>query len=138
MASLPVHLEWVAPAGCPSREEILGVIERTVGASTLRSAVDARVIVTQDEREFRAEVTISASGATSSRSLAGESCRAIGDAAAFVVALAASPDASPPALPRPAAPAPAPAASTEPSASPLAPEPRRTAFLDASLLVNSG
>ncbi len=136
MASLPVHLEWVAPAGCPSREEILGVIERTVGASALRGAVDARVIVTQEEREFRAEVTVSASGATSTRSLAGESCRAIGDAVAFVIALAASPDANPPAPPRPAAPVPAP--SIEPAASPPAPRLRRVAFIDASLFVDSG
>jgi hypothetical protein len=138
MASPPVHLEWVAPAGCPSRDEILGAIERTVGATALRSAVDAQVIVTKDERQFRAAVTVSASGATSTRSLAGESCRAVGDAAAFVVALAASPDARPPAPALPAPSAPATAAVIERSASPPAVPLRRNAFFDASFFVDVG
>ena len=135
MPSLPVHIEWVAPAGCPSHDEILGVIERIVGASALRSAVDARVIVTQDPHEFRAEVAVSASGATSTRSLTGESCRAVGDAAAFIVALAANPDANPPAT---ATPAPAPAASIEPAGPPAAPSLRRAAFLDAAFFIDVG
>jgi hypothetical protein len=136
MASPPVHIEWVAPAGCPSHEEILGVVERIVGSSALRSAVDARVIVTQDAREFHAEVTVSASGATSTRSLTGESCRAVGDAAAFIVALAANPDANP-VPPVAAAPPPAPRPSIEP-ASPPSPEVRRVAFLNASVFVDVG
>ncbi len=138
MASPPVHLEWVAPAGCPSRDEILGAIVRTAGATPLRGAVDAQVIVTQDERQFRAAVTVSASGATSTRSLEGESCRAVGDAAALVVALAASPDARPPAPALPAPSAPADAHVIELTASPPAVPLRRNAVFDASFLVDVG
>ena len=137
MASPPVHIEWVAPAGCPSHEEILGVVERIVGSSALRSAVDARVTVTQDEHEFHAEVTVSASGATSTRSVTGESCRAVGEAAALIVALAANPDANP-APPVPAGPAPAPPPAIEPVASPASPDSRHAPFLGASLFVDLG
>jgi hypothetical protein len=137
MASPPVHIEWVAPAGCPSHEEILEVVERIVGSSALRSAVDARVTVTQDEHEFHAEVTVSASGATSTRSLTGESCRAVGDAAALIIALAANPDANP-APPVPARPAPAPPPSIEPVASPANTDRRRAPFLGASFFVDLG
>jgi hypothetical protein len=137
MASPPVHLEWVAPAGCPSRAAIQDAIGRTVGASALRGAVEARVVVTQDEREFRAEVTVSASGATSTRSLVGESCSAIGDAAALVVALAANPDASPAVPAAPATPPP-PAPSTPHAASSLVSPLRRNAFVDASFFVEQG
>ena len=136
MATPPVHIEWVAPAGCPSHEDILGVIERIVGSSALRSAVDARVTVTQDEREFHAEVTVSASGATSTRSLTGESCRAVGDAAALIVALAANPDANPAPL-VPAEPPPAHPPSIEPVASPSF-ELRGVAYLDGSFAVDLG
>jgi hypothetical protein len=138
MPSLPVHIEWVAPAGCPSRDEMLGVVERIVGANALRSAVDARVIVTRDERGFHAEVTVSSSGATSTRSLVGESCRAVGDAAALVVALAASPEENPPAPRLPAAPAPILAPPPERDASPAPPRVRRVVFVDASFFVNDG
>jgi hypothetical protein len=137
MTSPPVHVEWVAPAGCPSQEEILGVVERIVGPGPLRSAVDARVTVTQDEREFHAEVTVSASGATSTRSLTGESCRAVGDAAALIIALAANPDANP-APPVPARPAPAPPPAIEPVASPANLDRRRAPFLGASFFVDLG
>lgn len=138
MASPPVHIEWVAPAGCPSQEEILGVVERIVGSSPLRSAVDARVTVTQDASEFHAEVTVSTSGATSTRSLTGESCRAVGDAAAFIIALAANPDANP-VPPLPAGPPPVPPPSSEPVvASRPDREVRRIAFLDASFFVDVG
>jgi hypothetical protein len=137
MTSPPVHIEWVAPAGCPSHEEILGVVERIVGSSTLRSAVDAHVTLTQDERAFRAEVTVTASGATSTRNVTGESCRAVGDAAALIVALAANPDASP-APPVTGGPARAPPPSIEPAASPPNPELRHAAFLDASFFVDIG
>jgi hypothetical protein len=137
MATPPVHIEWVAPAGCPSHEEILGVVERIVGSSALRSAVDARVTVTQDEHEFHAEVIVSASGATSTRSVTGESCRAVGDAAALIVALAANPDANP-APPAPARPASAPPPAIEPVASPASPDRRRAPFLGASLFVDLG
>ncbi len=136
MASPPVHIEWVAPAGCPSQQEVLGVVERIVGPSALRSAVDAQVTVTQDEHEFHAQVTVSASGATSTRSLTGESCRAVGDATALIVALAANPDANP-VLPVPTEPPPAPPPAIEPAASP-SPELRRVAFLDASFFVDVG
>jgi hypothetical protein len=37
MGNPAVHIEWVAPAGCPSHEEILGVIEQIVGSSDLRA-----------------------------------------------------------------------------------------------------
>jgi hypothetical protein len=137
MASPPVHIEWVAPAGCPSHEEILGVVERILGSSALQSAVDARVTVTQDEGGFHAEVTVTASGATSTRSVNGESCRAVGDAAALIVALAANPAASAEDA-VPASPAPAHPPSIEPVASAPNPERRRTAFLDASLFVDLG
>lgn len=136
MASPPVHIEWVAPAGCPSEEEILGVVERIVGSSTLRSAVDARVTVTQDNGEFHAEVTVSASGATSTRNLTGESCHAVGDAAALIVALAANPAAGAEAA-VPAVPARVPP-SIEPVASAPNPEHRRSAFLHASFFVDLG
>jgi hypothetical protein len=138
MPSLPVHLEWVAPAGCPSREEILGVVERIVAAKALRSEVDARVIVTEDEHGVRAEVTVSASGATSTRSLAGESCRAVGDATALIIALAASPDENPQPPPLPVAQAPTLAPPPERAASPPPPLLRRAAFIDASFFVNEG
>jgi hypothetical protein len=128
----PVHLEWVAPAGCPSHGEILEAIERTVGAGARGGAVDARVIVTAGERELRAELTVSASGATSTRSLTGESCRAIADAATLVIALAANPDAVPLASP-PAPPPPAPPT----SAAAPPPVPRRAVFVEASFLVDS-
>jgi hypothetical protein len=114
---------------------MVGTIERIVGANVPPNAVEARVMVTQDEREFHAEVTVSASGATSTRGLAGESCRAVADAAAIVIALAARPDASasPSAVPIPTF-----ARRVEPVTLPPSPALRRPFFVEASFLVDSG
>jgi hypothetical protein len=138
--TLPVHLEWVAPAECPSREEEAGAIARTIGTSKLEGAVDARVVVTQVGGEFHAEVSISASGATSTRSLEGESCRAVADAAALIVALAANPDAAP-TMPAATPPAPVPApgepAATKPAETPGPLEAVRPYFVEGSFLLDS-
>jgi hypothetical protein len=130
----PVHLEWLAPADCPSQSDVLGAIERMIGTGGLRGAVDARVIVTPGEGEFRAEVTVSASGATSTRSLVGESCRAVADAATVIVSLAANPGPTPP-EPEPP---PAPMLPTSPSSAATESPSRRSVVVEGSFLFDSG
>jgi hypothetical protein len=144
-ATPPVHLEWVAPEACPSSGEVSDAIARSIGAARLESPVTARVTVRREGAEWRAEVTVSTGGAESARSLTGESCRAVAEAATLIVALAASPDASlPDAPPAPTPPPPRreePPAALPPPPPPPAPSPARRAFfaagsvaLDTSLL----
>jgi hypothetical protein len=94
---VPLRLEWVAPAGCPSHADVLADIERTIGDVESSSFVVARVVVAHppNARSFRAEVQLTAAGSTTSRALEADTCRAVANAAALIVALAINADALP-------------------------------------------
>jgi hypothetical protein len=126
----PVRLEWVAPAECPTRDDVLAGVERIlVGArGGSRQAVVARAVVSKlGPGQWQVELTTRAGESEGERSVNASSCKALADAAALVLALAANSTAtatsspSPPPPPPPSrspspSPAPAPATATAPPA----------------------
>jgi len=93
----PVELTWEAPQDCPTADEVRAEIARLLGPSeTSRGTIVARAVVVQEGEAFRLELRAadaSAGGAGGSRSLTGESCRTVADAAALIVALMIDPEA---------------------------------------------
>jgi hypothetical protein len=120
----PVALEWKAPGGCPTKQQILAGVERILGGrgSGTRQAVSARAVVSKVGADrWTVVLTTRTDAATGERTVGGDSCKAVGDAAALVLALAVNPEASP-AAPLPV-PVPLPGAAPTPGTpTPVAPE----------------
>src|SRR5688572_24184742 len=87
-----VELSWVAPAECPSQAH---VTRRTNQALSSETPVDfrANVLVTR-ERAWIAHIALERRGVRETRRVEGESCAALADAVALIIALAASADGS--------------------------------------------
>jgi hypothetical protein len=114
-------LEWLAPAGCPTQQQVEQAVLQ--GRLDRRAApgreVSAKVIVERHTGgTFRAELTTSAPEGRGVRLLQGESCDAIASASAVVLALALDPPAEPAPPPEPAPEAPTPALTTAPQPRP--------------------
>ncbi len=93
-------LTWTAPASCPSRDDVARQIRGAAGAE-LPPGLRARAAVQEANGGWRADVELSEGGEASSRHVEGETCRAVADAVAVMVAIAVTPDAAPPAAPPP-------------------------------------
>jgi hypothetical protein len=87
------QLEWVAPAGCPSREGVLEEIDHMVGGSDASKLLIARVSITQVGPIFRGEVELGGPATEPARTLEADSCGAVAEAAAVVIAFAVNQDA---------------------------------------------
>lgn len=90
-------LGWSAPSECPSRDPMRARILQLVGEGKhSRDAVDATVRIERRSNGalFDANVTLSAGGRTTDRHLDGDSCEAVSDAAALIIALAIDPEAA--------------------------------------------
>jgi hypothetical protein len=91
-----LDLEWVAPAECPGRGEVLVELERLVGvlpAAPSHGGVRARVVLSRGadaNSPWRGVVTTFGEGA-GERSLRAPSCRALVDATALILALRVDP-----------------------------------------------
>jgi hypothetical protein len=139
----PLELDWPSHEGCPRREEVLAEAYRLLGGRPEASArrVRAAATVTPNAGKWRLEMQTESDGARGKRSLSAETCRALGEAAALILALAYDPEAvarhdsrvdpapppkEPPApraepLPSPPPPAPPPALRASPPPSPAWP-----------------
>src|ERR1700722_16794915 len=117
----PVGLEWNAPGGCPTKQQVLAGVERILGGrgSGARQAVSARAVVSKlGADRWTVVLTTRTDTATGERTVGGDSCKAVADAAALVLALAVSSETAAP-LP---VPLPAPLPGTAPvTAAPGAP-----------------
>lgn len=137
-ARAPVTLEWSAPSGCPSHDEMVDRIARIVGDAVPTEPLAVRAIVTGEAGgTFAADVTMTASAQSNARHFDASSCAAVSDAVALVVALAVNPRAIEDAheaqaiAPRPASSAIAPPAAVAPSSS------RRAFAIGASAIVDA-
>ncbi len=86
----PVELEWQAPAGCPSGADFLAQIsDRSDEALPLRVTLDVRA---RADGTWEAELTMLRNGPTAERrTIEGESCQAVVDAAALITGLRKGP-----------------------------------------------
>jgi hypothetical protein len=91
-----VTLEWSAPEACPSSAAVSTAIDRSLGTNRSTAPVHARVLVSQEASTFHAEIDLGGPGALETRRIDAESCGALADAVALVLALAADSDAAPP------------------------------------------
>ncbi len=91
-APLPLALEWIAPAQCPARAEVLRDVARLVGpAATLERPVAARALLFRGEDE-RWHVQITTFGESGGeRSLDAASCEALTRATVLVLAIRIKP-----------------------------------------------
>src|SRR5262245_300757 len=89
-ADSPLVLVWQAPDECPSGPGVTRAVERLI-TKPPALALPATVVVRKRDERFTAEIRTSGG----SRHLEGESCRAVGEAVAMVLALAIDPDATP-------------------------------------------
>jgi hypothetical protein len=135
----PVALEWTAPPECPTRDEMFERITRTIGKTEgTPDPVRAWASALQEESgDWRGEVELSAFGQTATRSVHGNSCRAVSDALALIIALVVNPDAPPAIPPEPRT---TPDASPPPAnVAPPAPARRHPRFIfGASGLIDTG
>jgi hypothetical protein len=93
----PVQLEWSAPGACPQAAHVHAEVERLVGgwekvARERGIEAEAQVALTSPRR-WRLVLRVRGAEAEGTRVLEGESCEALADAAALVLALALSPEA---------------------------------------------
>jgi hypothetical protein len=117
----PVRLEWIAPSPCPGQSDVLAAVNRILGSGGgVRQAVVARATVSKSGPRWRVALTTRAANSEGERTIEAATCRTLADAAALVIALAASPEARPhetevPLSPPP--PSPLPGSSSTPAAS---------------------
>jgi hypothetical protein len=111
-AALPPHaaaLTWVAPAGCPTADEVMEDVERTlVTRRTTPPAVSAVAHVAEGPRElWRGDLVLRVGDTRTERRFEAESCAAIATVVALIIAIAvedapaAAPVVSSPAAPPP-------------------------------------
>jgi hypothetical protein len=90
----PIEVEWTAPAGCPTREEIVAEVDRLLGGrphAGKRMAVRAEARV--EEPGWVLEMVIRDDSGSGERRVAGATCGEVGNAAALIIALAFDPKA---------------------------------------------
>jgi hypothetical protein len=123
-AQAPLTLDWQAPDGCPTGPSVTRAVEKLITEPPPR-VLEASATITKQGERWAAEIRTS----RGERRLDGESCRAVAEAVAMVLALAIDPNASPnaaafAAFDEPDSPAPAP---ESPAPAPRAPAPRAPA-----------
>lgn len=83
------ELSWTAPQGCPDRTQIAAALalqlDRPPGGPNDPS-VRARIVITEREAGWHAQVELVVDGSGGTRELHGESCETLASAVAFVVA----------------------------------------------------
>jgi hypothetical protein len=126
-AAVPVALQWVAPDECPGAEYVEREVERLLGDDSAGDGpyLQARAEVQQEEpRLWHVELRTTGPQGAGLRLVTAESCRALADATALILALAVEPERAggSRSAKRPAEQAPAPA-STENAAAPPKPAP---------------
>ncbi|MFT3837332.1 MAG: hypothetical protein QM723_10095 [Myxococcaceae bacterium] len=85
-----LHVDWTAPTGCPSREELESSLEADVPKN---HTFDASVRIEEPDAEgrpWRAIVQTTADGTPHSRTVEGADCKSVSSAAVLVVTLAAT------------------------------------------------
>lgn len=85
-----LHVDWAAPTGCPSREELESSLEADVPKN---HTFDASVRIEEpaaEGRPWRATVRTTADGTSHSRTVEGADCKSVSSAAVLVVTLAAT------------------------------------------------
>lgn len=87
-----VQLEWRAPAECPQLEDVRARVDRSMARDAAGTiAARGEVVATGDrERPWALRLRLAASSGTAERELDGRSCEALADAAALMIAMAAS------------------------------------------------
>jgi hypothetical protein len=108
-AESPLSLTWAAPKECPARESVVLAVERLITKPPAKTLVATAIVEKRDER-YGADIRTPGG----ERHLDGESCRAVGEAVAMVLALAIDPEASPSAAAFAAFDEPVPAAQAKP------------------------
>jgi len=86
-ASVPtVQLDWVAPAECPSVDDVVAMAERNI--ATEGRGVHADAQVRRAQSGYRLRLTLHGNGEAHVREVDAESCQAVAEAAALLVAVA--------------------------------------------------
>jgi hypothetical protein len=90
-ASSPaVDVQWTAPAECPSDPDVEARVRDLVGPETgLAGGATANVVASGDR--FAASITLRSDRGTTTRSFAADSCDALADAVALVIAVGLDP-----------------------------------------------
>lgn len=109
----PLELEWDAPKGCPTHDDVIAEVRRIVGTGEVRRRVHAVATVSNEGVRWSLKLETEQGGAGGERTLDGHSCKAVASAAALVLALTLQTD-------------PAPVPSVTPSASSSVPPPPPT------------
>jgi hypothetical protein len=119
-----LELSWSAPPGCPGEAEVLALVEQLVGERkiTLRQPLWARGSVALSDGLFRLELSWRSASEEAVRTVEGESCAEVSQAAAVIIALAADPAAEQPGADASPSEEP-PIASTEPASGDIPPRP---------------
>src|SRR5262249_47103157 len=87
-------LSWSGVSGCPTESEVRTRIVRVLGErSSSRESIAARITVSVDGDTYRASVVLTSKGQSIERPIEGDSCSAVADATALIVALAIDPEA---------------------------------------------
>ena len=119
----PFRLVWSAPAECPDQARVQAQVEALASADGVQAMrpLEARALVERkDDGSFQLSLTLLSEGVVDQRDLVGDSCQALVDSVAVILAVQLNPGREPAAPAKPAA-APAPPA---PKAAPPAPPPR--------------
>lgn len=122
--SEPIELEWSAPDGCPTRQDVLSRAAALLGQTGSEQRIIARGRIRAAEGEFELELETVTSDGTGRRRLRAGQCGELAQPAALLLALAVDPavtapepaPSEPTSEPTPIAPAPAPAAPPTPAA----------------------
>lgn len=100
MLAPQLQLEWRAPQGCPQVEDVRARVDRS-WAGDAGGVIEAHgeVVGTGDRaRPWQLRLRLVAASGTAERELEGRSCDALADAAALMIAMAASPAVEAPAI----------------------------------------
>jgi hypothetical protein len=130
------ELTWLAPAGCPTAEEVRSEIDRLLGSPAHAPAIGELNVRASVGHESRWLVTLETTLATRSghRTISATSCQGLANATALIVALMIDPDAVAAHSRSPEKEPLAPAPVVEPAPSPARPNaPARKTFLLAGL-----
>jgi hypothetical protein len=91
-APVPLDLSWSAPPGCPGEGSVGGAVARLLeGSSQSGSRVRVDAVVTQRAGGWTLTLTTTRDGAVGHRAMKADSCAAVADAAALIIALAIDP-----------------------------------------------
>lgn len=86
----PLKLVWTAPRHCPQQSELIPQIRKLVGSDKELERTDpltARGVIETQGDQFHLTLLIQDGAITGTRSIASNSCRSLGDAAAVVLSL---------------------------------------------------